>query len=225
MEACIVKDGEVKGVKTELTEDDIANAEKIYTPFGEELNIDYIDDVQLYKNSYEYLIEQYNLLKDKKNDILREIQSKIDEDDFIFIRLKPEMDKIDAKIVELQTEFDNTHIIINEERKAIEEFGMYIACLINKMNEFHIIKEVGLLLEEKKEVPAELLGKYKSIDIIDFEKSFNFLKDKFSEFLFKHKNLNHAYLKWLDLGNSELSEDYIKIVEDVILNIHDILEN
>lgn len=224
-EFCIVKDSVVVGVVTELTEDNIAQAEKIYTPTGEELAIDYLEDVYNYKKCYEFYKTKYEEYKNEKNNILLEIQSLIDEDDFAFIRLKPKMDLIDVELMELQRSFEQNCFIEDKETKSISEFGMYMACLINKMNEFHAIEEVGNLLQAKKEVPAELLEKYKTIDIVDFEHNFNILKDKFSQFLFNNRRLNHTYLKWLDLENNDLSEDYISIVEDIILNINEILEN
>lgn len=224
-EFCIIKDSVVVGVVNELTEDNIAQAEKIYTPTGEELAIDYLEDVYNYKRCYDFYKRKYQEYKEEKNNILLNIQSQIDEDDFAFIRLKPKMDLIDVQLIELKNDFEQNCFIDDKEAKSISEFGMYMACLINKMNEFHVIEEVGNLLQLKKEVPSELLDKYNNIDIVDFEHNFNVLKDKFSQFLFNNRGLNHKYLKWLELDNCDLNADYVKIVEDVILNIYDILEN
>lgn len=225
LKGCIIKDGIVKGVVEEITVEDIVDTEKIYTPKGEELKIDYIEDIYEFKNDFIYYKKEYENLINQKNNILFDIQKNIDKDDFMFIKLKPEIDKIEVKINELQKDYEAKWIEINEYKEDIETFGLYMACLINKMNDFHLIEEVGKLIKDKKEVPTELIKKYKQIDIDNFEKEFDILKDKFSEYLFHHRELNKTYLDWLKLEYSGLSKEYVEIVKDVILNIYDILEN
>lgn len=100
-----------------------------------------------------------------------------------------------------------------------------MASLIKKMDDYHHMQEIGNLIKSKTEVPKELLNKYLNIDIKNFETEFNVLKDNFSLFLFKNRDLNKIYLNWLNLNLTELDKEKIQMIENIILNIHDILEN
>lgn len=110
IKACIVKYGILEGVVDEVTGENIANAEKIYNPKGEELKIDYLEDIYSFKNDFLSYKKEYESLIKQKNDILFKIQEHIDEDDFMFIKLKPEIDKIENRINEIDREYESKWI-------------------------------------------------------------------------------------------------------------------
>lgn len=172
-------------------------------------------------------IEQYKINKkiEKKNEILQE---KIHEKEQILIFNKKEYNDI-INFTKILTEYENTKCILEKNNNLLDKINLYDNELIkikeinktkeelNKKNEiykkklFTLHSELtNLVLEEKKQekLKKELENKFKKINILD--KTVNFFKNGFREYIYKNKALllekkiNNILM---NLANYEISID------------------
>ncbi|MCC0727633.1 hypothetical protein KGF51_14590 [Clostridioides sp. ZZV14-6045] len=216
-----VRDGKYIGKTNKIGEIEIQNFKKVYFQDGRELQIDYLEDIPKFFKSFEEFRSIIKEIELKKNKLIIEIRDSSDE--LMFIKKKPLIDKLEKELKLSEKEYQEKWFIKKE--TDIIKFGMYLTCLLKKMEDFQLIQEVGSILEKKGNVPLGKLIKYREIDTENFEKDIISLKDSFSDFISISDNIDKRYLDWLNLSNKDVSDHEINAIKELILNIQKILES
>lgn len=219
-ESCIVKNMKICKITNKLSEKDILNVEEMYTPTGIKINASNLDELYQLKNELSELNNKTNKLIADKNKLLLDIRDKIDEDIESFILIKPQIDKIDSDLKKLNEDFKSKWFLIDKDYDNIIQFGLYLSCLVEKMNFFSKIQYLQHKLENGNKLSAKELKLYKSFSKNKFEEGLDFTKLSFEIFLSNKQGLNKKYLEWLDLNTSKMSKEDIYLIEEIILNIN-----
>lgn len=202
-----------------ITEYDFSKVEAVYLPTGEELLVEYYNELNEFVANENKLNGYLKELEDKYNSLLLLMQEKAETDEMYFILNKYKLDEIKNETLEIKNNFEEAWIDKNA-NEDIVIFGIYLSCLISEMNKNLSEIQALEILSKKRNVKNKLAEK-----INEGETTLGIIKDEFSNFLAFKQDLNKEYLKWLDLDKAIKEEETRDIISNIILNIHFHLES